>query len=333
MGGGGRPLEAMELKGSSVLVTGAYGLLGSWLTVALLDSGAEVTVVHRDDRPRSAFALMGLGSRCSIVHGDIAHEGVVARAIGEYEVDTVFHLAAQTLVPTANHAPVSTFETNIKGTWLLLEACRTLGVQRVIVASSDKAYGPHTDLPYRETHALQPVFPYDVSKAATDLLARSYWHTWGLPVAVTRFANLYGGGDFNPSRLIPEAVSAVLLGRAPIIRSDGSPERDFLYVEDAVKAYLAIAEALPSGGAAGEAFNAGGGSPHRVGDVVDLICRISGSDVKPEIRGSGTPSGEIDRQWVDHSKLTALTGWEPTVDLEEGLTWTIDWYRTHASQT
>jgi len=333
MGGGGRPLEAMELKGSSVLVTGAYGLLGSWLTAALLDAGAEVTIVHRDDRPRSAFALMGLGSRCSIVHGDIAHEGVVARAIGEYEVDTVFHLAAQTLVPTANHAPVSTFETNIKGTWLLLEACRTLGVQRVVVASSDKAYGPHTDLPYRETHALQPVFPYDVSKAATDLLARSYWHTWGLPVAVTRFANLYGGGDFNPSRLIPEAVSAVLLGRAPIIRSDGSPERDFLYVEDAVKAYLAIAEALPSVGAAGEAFNAGGGSPHRVGDVVDLICRIAGTDVKPEIRGTGTPSGEIDRQWVDHSKLTALTGWEPTVDLEEGLTRTIDWYRTHASQT
>jgi CDP-glucose 4,6-dehydratase len=320
----------MELNGSSVLITGAYGLLGSWLTAALLDGGAEVTVVHRDDRPRSAFALMGLGSRCSIVHGDITHEGVIARAIGEYEVDTVFHLAAQTLVPTANHNPISTFETNIKGTWLLLEACRGLGVARVVVASSDKAYGPHTDLPYRETHALQPVFPYDVSKAATDLLARSYWTTWGLPVAVTRFANLYGGGDFNASRLIPEAVSAVLAGRSPIIRSDGSPERDFLYVEDAVKAYLAIAGALPSGGGAGEAFNAGGGSPHRVGDVVDLICRIAGTDVKPEIRGSGTPSGEIDRQWVDHSKLTALTGWEPTVGLEDGLKRTIDWYRTHA---
>jgi len=331
MGGGGRPLEAMELKGSSVLVTGAYGLLGSWLTAALLDAGAEVTVVHRDDRPRSAFALMGLGKRCSIVHGDITDEGVTARAIGEYEVDTVFHLAAQTLVPTANHNPISTFETNIKGTWLLLEASRLLGVSRVVVASSDKAYGPHADLPYRETHALQPVFPYDVSKAATDLLARSYWSTWGLPVAVTRFANLYGGGDFNASRLIPEAVSAVLSGRAPVVRSDGSPERDFLYVEDAVRAYLAIAGALPSGGAAGEAFNAGGGSPHRVGDVVDLICRIAGSDVKPEIRGSGTPSGEIDRQYVDHSKLTALTGWEPTVGLEQGLKRTIDWYRAHAS--
>jgi len=321
----------MELKGSSVLVTGAYGLLGSWLTAALLDAGAEVTVVHRDDRPRSAFALMGLGKRCSIVHGDITDEGVTARAIGEYEVDTVFHLAAQTLVPTANHNPISTFETNIKGTWLLLEASRLLGVSRVVVASSDKAYGPHADLPYRETHALQPVFPYDVSKAATDLLARSYWSTWGLPVAVTRFANLYGGGDFNASRLIPEAVSAVLSGRAPVVRSDGSPERDFLYVEDAVRAYLAIAGALPSGGAAGEAFNAGGGSPHRVGDVVDLICRIAGSDVKPEIRGSGTPSGEIDRQYVDHSKLTALTGWEPTVGLEQGLKRTIDWYRAHAS--
>jgi CDP-glucose 4,6-dehydratase len=321
----------MELKGSSVLVTGAYGLLGSWLTAALLDGGAEVTVVHRDDRPRSAFALMGLGERCSIVHGDITAEGVVARAIGEYEVDTVFHLAAQTLVPTANHAPVSTFETNIKGTWLLLDACRALAVQRVVVASSDKAYGPHTDLPYRETHALQPVFPYDVSKAATDLLARSYWHTWGLPVAVTRFANLYGGGDFNASRLIPEAITAALSGRAPVIRSDGSPERDFLYVEDAVLAYLAIAGALPSSGAAGEAFNAGGGAPHRVGDVVDLICQIAGTDVKPEIRGTGTPSGEIDRQWVDHTKLTELTGWQPAVGLEEGLTRTIDWYRTYAS--
>jgi CDP-glucose 4,6-dehydratase len=331
-------VEALELSNRSVLVTGAYGLLGGWLTAALLDAGAEVTVVHRDDRPRSAFALMGLHSRCSIVHGDITSEGVIARAIAEYEVDTVFHLAAQTLVPTANQAPLSTFETNIKGTWLLLEACRSLGVSRVVVASSDKAYGPHTDLPYRETHALQARYPYDVSKAATDLLARSYWHTWGLPVAVTRFANLYGGGDFNPSRLIPEAITAVLSGRAPIIRSDGSPERDFLYVEDAVRAYLAISEALApeaSGGAAGpaagEAFNAGGGAPHSVMSVVELICKLSGSEIEPDVRGTGTPSGEIDRQWVDHTKLTTLTGWEPTVGLEEGLTRTIEWYRSNVS--
>jgi CDP-glucose 4,6-dehydratase len=255
----------------------------------------------------------------------------VARALAEYEVDTVFHLAAQTLVPTANRAPLSTFETNIKGTWLLLEACRSFGVGRVVVASSDKAYGPHTDLPYREDHALQARYPYDVSKAATDMLTRSYWHTWQLPVAVTRFANLYGGGDFNASRLVPEAVTAALAGRAPVVRSDGSPERDFLYVEDAAAAYLAIAAALGRGEGRGEAFNAGGGRPHRVLDVVELICRLAGTGVTPDVRGTGTPSGEIDRQWVDYSKLNALTGWEPTVGLEEGLTRTLDWYREHVS--
>jgi CDP-glucose 4,6-dehydratase len=320
-----------ELSGSSVLVTGAYGLLGGWLVKALLDAGAEVTVVHRDDRPRSVLALTGLERKVNIVRGDIAAEGLVARALAEYEVDTVFHLAAQTLVPTANRAPLSTFETNIKGTWLLLEACRSFGVGRVVVASSDKAYGPHTDLPYREDHALQARYPYDVSKAATDMLTRSYWHTWQLPVAVTRFANLYGGGDFNASRLVPEAVTAALAGRAPVVRSDGSPERDFLYVEDAAAAYLAIAAALGRGEGRGEAFNAGGGRPHRVLDVVELICRLAGTGVTPDVRGTGTPSGEIDRQWVDYSKLNALTGWEPTVGLEEGLTRTLDWYREHVS--
>jgi CDP-glucose 4,6-dehydratase len=314
-----------------VLVTGAYGLLGGWLVKALLDAGAEVTVVHRDDRPRSVLALTGLERKVNIVRGDIAAEGLVARALAEYEVDTVFHLAAQTLVPTANRAPLSTFETNIKGTWLLLEACRSFGVGRVVVASSDKAYGPHTDLPYREDHALQARYPYDVSKAATDMLTRSYWHTWQLPVAVTRFANLYGGGDFNASRLVPEAVTAALAGRAPVVRSDGSPERDFLYVEDAAAAYLAIAAALGRGEGRGEAFNAGGGRPHRVLDVVELICRLAGTGVTPDVRGTGTPSGEIDRQWVDYSKLNALTGWEPTVGLEEGLTRTLDWYREHVS--
>ena len=324
-------LRLPAMKGSSVLVTGAYGLLGGWLTKALLDAGADVVAVHRDDRPRSVLKLTGLTDRISIVHGDIAHDGVVARAIAEYEVDTVFHLAAQTLVPTANKAPLSTFETNIRGTWLLLEACREHGVRRTVVASSDKAYGPHTDLPYREDHALQARYPYDVSKAATDMLARSYWHTWQLPVAVTRFANLYGGGDFNASRLVPETVTAALAGRPPIIRSDGSPERDFLYVEDAAAAYLAIGDALGRGEAGGEAFNAGGGRPHRVLDVVELICRLAGTGVTPDVRGTGTPDGEIDRQWVDYSKLQQLTGWAPETDLETGLTRTLDWYRAHAA--
>ncbi len=317
-----------------VLVTGAYGLLGGWLVAALLEAGAAVTVIRRDDTSHSALLALGLEPRVSVVHGDITGDGVVARAVSEYEIDTVFHLAAQTLVPTANRSPLSTFETNMRGTWLTLEACRLCDcVQRVVVASSDKAYGPHTELPYTEAHALQPRFPYDASKAATDLIARSYWHTWRLPVAVTRFANLYGGGDFNASRLVPEAVVAALTGRPPVVRSDGSPERDFLYVEDAVAAYLAIADALGDrdqpGAAAGEAFNAGGGRPHRVLDVVELICRLAGTGVEPDVRGTGTPTGEIDRQWVDHSKLSALTGWEPTVALEDGLRRTLAWYREH----
>jgi CDP-glucose 4,6-dehydratase len=202
-------------------------------------------------------------------------------------------------------------------------------VQRVIVASSDKAYGRQVELPYRETHPLRPVYPYDVSKAACDLLACCYWHTFALPVAVTRCANLYGGADTNRSRLIPEAVCAALAGRAPVVRSDGSPERDFLYVEDAVRAYLAIWGALEDGRAAGEAFNAGSGEPHRVGEVVALVCRLAGAESEPRIEGRGVPDGEIDRQWVDASKLRDLTGWRPHVTLQEGLRRTIDWYRDH----
>ena len=315
----------------SVFVTGAYGLLGSWLVRALLERGDRVVALQRDRTPRSALLLGALERRIDVVHGDLAEPGLVARALGEYEVDTVFHLAAQTIVGTANRSPLATFETNVRGTWLLLEACRLHGAERVLVAASDKAYGASASLPYREDQPLEPRFPYDVSKAASDLIARSYWHTYRLPVAVTRFANLYGGGDLNRSRLIPEAVAAALAGRAPVIRSDGTPERDFLYVEDAVAAYLQLADALDGDGsrARGEAFNAGGGEPHAVGDVVALICRIAGSDVAPDVRGAGTPDGEIDRQWVDASKLRALTGWTPAVGLEEGLQRTVAWYRDH----
>jgi CDP-glucose 4,6-dehydratase len=224
---------------------------------------------------------------------------------------------------------VSTFETNIRGTWLLMEACRLQGVARTVVAASDKAYGPHDTLPYKEDFALQPKYPYDVSKACTDLITRSYFHTFGVPTAVTRFANIYGGGDLNPSRLVPEMVSSVLNGRAPVIRSDGSPERDFLYVEDAANAYLAITDALDAGKAGGEAFNAGGDAPHSVREIVELVIRVVGSDVQPDYQGKGTPSGEIDRQYVDSTKLRELTGWAPQVDLEEGLRRTVEWYRAH----
>jgi len=322
-------VEAVALSARSAFVTGAYGLLGSALVRALLDAGVRVIVLRRDDTALAALTLEGLEERCDVVHGDCTAAPVVGRAIAEYEVDTVFHLAAQTLVGTAGRAPVATFETNVAGTWVVLEACRTQGVERVIVASSDKAYGNHDTLPYREDFALRPRFPYDASKAAADLIARSYWHSFGLPVAVTRFANLYGGGDMNASRLIPEAVSAVIAGRPPVIRSDGTPERDFLYVEDAAAAYLAIAEALDRGEGRGEAFNGGGGRPHSVREVVELVCRVAGSDVEPDIRGTGTPGGEIDRQYVDASRLRELTGWEPRVDLEEGLRRTVEWYRAH----
>jgi len=313
----------------SVFVTGAYGLLGSWLVRALVARGDRVVVLRRDRAPRSALLLERVEEAVDVVHGDLTDEGLMARALGEHEVDTVFHLAAQTIVGTANRSPLATFESNMRGTWTLLEACRLHGARRVVVAASDKAYGASATLPYREDMPLDPRYPYDVSKAATDLIARSYWHTFGLPVAVTRFANLYGGGDLNRSRLIPEAIAAALGGRAPVIRSDGSPQRDFLYVEDAVDAYLRLADALDREGARGEAFNAGGGQPHAVRDVVARICALAGTDVAPDVRGSGTPPGEIDRQWVDASKLRALTGWAPQVDLDEGLRRTLAWYREH----
>jgi CDP-glucose 4,6-dehydratase len=319
------------LSGRSVLVTGAHGLLGSWLIAALLERDARVVALRRDEPAVSTLELLGLAHRVDVVHGDVCDEETVARALNEYEVDSVFHLAAQTQVGIANRAPRSTFETNVRGTWLVMEACRQQGVARVVVASSDKAYGPTAELPYREDQPLAPRFPYDVSKASADMIARSYWHTFGLPVAVTRFANLYGGGDVNRARLIPEAVCAALEGRAPVIRSDGSPERDFVYVEDAVRAYLAIWALLGTGRGGGEAFNAGGGAPHKVGDVVALICRLAGTEVTPDIRGEGTPHGEIDCQWVDFGKLRELTGWEPEVGLEDGLRRTIEWYRAHPS--
>jgi len=320
---------SQQFTARSVFVTGAYGLVGSWLVKALLDLGARVTVLKRDAVTASALVLEGIERLVNVVHGDVGDALVLERALAEYEVDTVFHLAAQTIVGVANQAPLSTFETNIRGTWMTLEACRHAGIERTIVAASDKVYGAHDDLPYRESAALEPCHPYDVSKAAADMLARSYWHTFGLPVAVTRFANVYGGGDFNLSRLVPEAVLAAIAGRRPVIRSDGTPERDFLYVEDAVAAYLAICDLLDHGRAGGEAFNAGGGRPWSVLEVVERVCRLAGTRVAPDVRGIGTPRGEIARQWLDSTKLRTACGWEPTVGLDEGLRRTIAWYRGH----
>jgi CDP-glucose 4,6-dehydratase len=311
------------------LVTGGRGFAGSWLVKALLESGADVTSLDRETAGPTGLDLLGVAGDVEDVTGDLRDGELVNRLIRERSLDSVFHLAAQAIVGDANASPVPTFETNIEGTWVLLEACRDAGTERIVVASSDKAYGPHEQLPYTEDSALQPVFPYDVSKAATDLIARSYWHTYGLPVAVTRFANLYGGGDRNFSRLIPETVTAVLDGRPPVIRSDGSPERDFLHVEDAAGAYLAVAEALGSGDVGGEAFNAGWGHPNAVREVVELICELGPGQVEPDYRGAGNPSGEIDRQYLDSRKIRERVGWEPRVDLREGLSRTLEWYGAH----
>jgi CDP-glucose 4,6-dehydratase len=322
-------LSPARMNGRSVFVTGGYGLLGSWLVKSLVGQGARTTVLKRDAVARSALVVEGTEQQVNVVHGDVCDGALIERALGEYDVDTVFHLAAQPIVGIANTAPLSTFETNIRGTWTVLEACRHLGVRRVVVAASDKAYGVHDRLPYREEFPLQPVYPYEVSKAATDMIARSYWHTFELPVAVTRFANLYGGGDLNLSRLVPEAALAAIDGRRPVIRSDGTLERDYLYVEDAVDAYLAIVDLIEDGRGAGEAFNAGGDRPYSVLEIVERTCRVAGTGVEPDVRGKGTPKGEITRQYMDSSKLRTMSGWAPRVDLDEGLRRTIEWYRRY----
>jgi CDP-glucose 4,6-dehydratase len=316
---------------ASALVTGGRGFVGAWICERLLGRGDRVTSLDRGAREgrRSALELLGIAAQVEEVEGDLLDAELVRETVTEHDVDTVFHLAAQTLVGPAAESPVAAFETNVRGTWIVLEACRESGVERVVVASSDKAYGAQEELPYREELPLRPTAPYEASKAAADLLARSYWPSYGLPVAVTRFANIYGGGDTNFSRLIPEAVSAAVDGRPPVLRSDGSPQRDFLYVEDAAAAYLAIADGLDRDEVRGEAFNAGGGRPYPVGEVVATIARLAGTDTGPEILGTGNPVGEIDRQYVDPTKIREVLGWEPSVDLEEGLRRTIEWYREH----
>jgi CDP-glucose 4,6-dehydratase len=311
------------------LVTGGRGFAGSWLAKALVERGADVTSLDRGGATPTGLELHGIAGDVNDSTGDLRDTDLVLRLLRENGIDTVFHLAAQPIVGAANVSPIPTFQANIEGTWVLLECCREVGVERVVVASSDKAYGPHDQLPYTEQAALQPVFPYDVSKAATDLIARSYWHTFGLPVAVTRFANLYGGGERNFSRLIPETITAVLDGRPPVIRSDGSPERDFLYVADAAGAYLAIADAFESRDVAGEAFNAGWGRPHPVREVIDMICELGPTDVTPDYQGTGNPPGEIDRQYLDCTKIRERIGWEPMVDLEDGIGRALEWYAAH----
>lgn len=317
------------------LVTGAHGFVASHLAQALLEQGDNVRVLDRPDpriadvggTRRSGLDLLGLREEVELAEGDLRDAEAVERAVAG--CDSVFHLAAQTIVGVARESPAETFEVNVRGAWNVFESCREHGVARVVFASSDKAYGASPELPYREDFPLRAAYPYDASKAAADIIARSYANAYGVPLAVTRFANIYGGGDLNFSRLIPETAIAVLEGRSPQIRSNGSPERDFLHVDDAVSAYLAIAEALDGDRARGEAFNAGGEHPHSVREVVDLITEAAGTGIEPEYLGTGTPDGEIDRQYVDSSKLRELTGWRPGVDLRAGLQDTLDWYAAH----
>jgi CDP-glucose 4,6-dehydratase len=312
------------------LVTGGHGFVASHLARALLGRGDAVTVLDLGMPRASGLELQGIAAEVELVAADLRDARVVAATVESSEFDVVFHLAAQTLVGPAMADPTATFETNVRGTWTLLEACRRAEVPAIVVASSDKAYGPSEELPYREEMPLRPASPYEASKAAADAIALSYRPAYGLPVAVTRFANVYGGGDLNFSRLVPEAIAAVLDGRRPQIRSDGSPERDLLYVDDAVAAYLAVEHAVGAGGpGAGEAFNAGGERPYSVAEVLETISAVAGGGLDPEYHGLGSPAGEIDRQYVDSTKLRQMTGWAPAVSLRDGLIRTLDWYRGH----
>jgi CDP-glucose 4,6-dehydratase len=311
-----------------VCVTGATGLLGSALVAELVSRGAEVTCLVRDWVWSSRLVLSGTASKTNVVSGDLLDLDLLSRTINEYEIETVFHLGAQTIVGTANRSPLSTFDSNIRGTWNLLEACRLNArlVRRVVIASSDKAYGVHDRLPYKEDAPLQGRFPYDVSKSCADLIALSYFHTYGTPVAVTRCGNLWGPGDLNYNRLIPGTIRSALLGESPLVRSDGTFRRDYFFVRDAVNAYLTLAEQMVDHKLAGEAFNFGNEQPVTVLEAVDIILRAMGrTDLRPTILNEAV--GEIPDQYLDCEKARRLLGWAPTYTFQSGLAETVPWYR------
>ena len=314
-------------EGRSVFVTGASGLLGSWLVEALSKEGARVTCLLRDWVPESRLVRSGMLERVNVVRGELEDAALLVRALNEYEIDSVFHLGAQTIVGTAARSAPSTFEANIRGTWNLLEAVKTCSslVKRVVIASSDKAYGAHERLPYTEDMPLEGRYPYDASKSCADLIALSYFHTYRLPVAITRCGNLFGGGDLNFNRLIPGTIRSALRGEAPIVRSDGKFIRDYFYVRDAVGAYLHLAEKLPEE-FAGEAFNFGNETPVSVLDLVrQILCLMERSGLQPVILNQATH--EIPSQYLDCSKAKRLLGWTSEFSMEQGLRETIAWYR------
>jgi len=309
------------------LVTGATGLLGNWLVARLIASGADVTCLVRDWVPQCELVRTRQIELVNVVRGDVREREVLERALGEFEIDTVIHLAAQTIVTIANRNPISTFETNIAGTWNVLEACRrSPTVKQIVVASSDKAYGDQDVLPYDESTPLQGVHPYDVSKSAADLIARTYAVSYGLPVTITRCGNFYGGGDLNWNRIVPGTIRSIVRGQPPVIRSDGRYVRDYFYVEDGAAACTLLAEQTAAQPAIhGQGFNFSYGLQVTVIDLVRRILALMGSSLEPEIRNEAT--NEIREQFLSAEKARRVLGWKPLFSLEQGLDRTIAWYR------
>jgi CDP-glucose 4,6-dehydratase len=316
-----------------VFLTGGTGLVGGWLTDRLVELNADVVALVRDWVPSSRFIARGLDRKVNLVRGDVRDQALLERVLGEYEVDTVIHLAGQTIVGIANRNPVSTFETNIGGTWTLLEAARrSPTVKAVVLASSDKAYGSARELPYTESTPLAGEHPYDASKSCADLIAQSYAKTWGLPVAITRCGNFFGGGDLNWNRIVPGTIRSIIRGERPVVRSDGKYVRDYIYVEDAVDSYLHLAEALRKNHKlAGEAFNFSTETPRSVLDMVDAIRGQMKSGLDPIILNEAT--NEILEQHLDSSKARKMLGWEARFGLQDGIARTIAWYRNHFGVT
>lgn len=311
----------------SVLVTGATGLLGGWLTRRLINRGANVVCLVRDWVPQRELIRQGLLEQVNVVRGDVTDRGVLERTLGEYEVETVLHLAAQAIVGIANRNPISTFESNIQGTWNMLEACRRSPlVSAIVVASSDKAYGPHTVLPYGEDMALQGRYPYDVSKSCADLIAQAYAATYDLPVGITRCGNFYGGGDLNWNRVVPGTIRSIVNGERPVIRSDGQYIRDYFYVEDGAAAYMLLAERLTADPALrGKAFNFSNEIQVTVLQLVSRILAKMGSKLTPDVQNQA--SNEVRHQYLSAERARTLLNWAPEFTLDEGLDRTIAWYR------
>ncbi|MDD5530422.1 MAG: GDP-mannose 4,6-dehydratase [bacterium] len=313
-------------KNRNVFVTGCTGLLGSWLTKALVEREANVVGLIRDLVPKSNLNWSGFNDKINIVRGEVEDYFLLERAINEYEIDTVFHLAAQTIVTISNRNPISTFESNIKGTWNILEACRRNPlVKRIIVASSDKAYGDQEKLPYNENTPLEGRHPYDVSKSCVDLVSRSYYHTYNLPVCITRCGNFYGGGDLNFNRIVPDTIRSVFNNESPIIRSDGTLIRDYFYIEDAVESYLLLAEKMEELKIQGEAFNFSNEIQITVLELVNKIIKLMGSNLPPKILNQAT--NEIKHQYLSAKKAKDILSWTPKYTLDNGLKKTIEWYK------